>query len=115
MSEALQLKITGEGKVTSLLNEYTWIQKAKLEQDFTLDNTDVDGRTFDLSDFTTIDFLVVSSDKEFELTVTKSVGSLEISTSRIFLLTPNEALTSVTVISTTSEGQSFSIRVYEGE
>lgn len=114
MSEALQLKVTGEGKVTYLLTEYTWDQTAKLEQDFVLDSTDVDGRTFSLSDFASIDFLIVSSDKAFSLTVAKPTGDIDVEANNTFLLSPNEALTSVTVISSTSEGQDFSIRVYEG-
>ena len=109
----LQLKITGDKKLTTLNQEYTWTHKAKIEQDFQLDDTVVLGKTFDLTDFTTVDFLVVNSDKVYTLTLEKASGNITIETKGVFMISPDEALTAVTLISKTSEGQTFNLRVYE--
>ena len=111
----LQLKIAGEKKLTTLNQEYTWTHKAKLEQDFQMDDTVVLGRTFDLTDFTNIDFIVVASDKVYTLTIEKASGNITIETSGTFMISPDEAVTGLTLISKTSEGQTFNVRVYESE
>lgn len=111
----LQLKITGEKKLTTLNQEYSWVHKAKVERDFSISSADVGGKTIDLTDFAAVDFLVVSSDKEFTLTIQKASGDIVIETKGTFMISPNEVITGVNVASATTEGQSFNVRVYEAE
>lgn len=112
----LQLKITGDKKLTTLNQEYSWTHKAKIEQDFQSNLTDEPtGRTFDLTSFTLVDFIIVNSDKVYTLTIEKASGNITIETKGTFMISPDEAVTAVTLISKTSEGQTFNLRVYEAD
>jgi len=110
---SIQLKITGEGSVTSLLKEYSWVDSLKLERNFSFDSTLVAGKDVDLTDFATIDFLIVESDKAFTATLTKGVGEAILEAKNTLLISPDEVFTNLNLISKSSEGQDFSIRIYE--
>lgn len=112
----VKIKISGDKNITTLDKEYPWTHKSKIEQDFQSDSTSEPlGKSFDLTGFSNINFVIVTSDKPFSLTFTKASGDINIQVEKTFILCPAEALTGLTVISSTTEGQTFNLRVYEGE